>query len=314
MIPLKMRKFDIVVTGDCNLDLIFNQFDRLPGYGEEIIANRFEMALGSSAGIVAAHMASLGAKVAYIGAIGNDNFGNQFKAFIQSYGVCTDYMVEKKGLKTGCTVVMAKDEDRANLTHAGAMAELRPGDLPWQLIEETPFFHLSNPYVLPHFRNSLPDLYKKIKKTNTVTSIDPQWDVEENWNTDLKALFPFLDYFLPNEKEFELLLAGNNINKETLTASSSTTIIKTCGSKGIEMLQTNQSQQFGSYINQQPIDCIGAGDAFTAGFLTATIEGKKIGEAIDFGCKTGALSTTTEGGKVTYSTKQEFTDRFAKLF
>ncbi|MCG8582848.1 MAG: carbohydrate kinase family protein [Bacteroidales bacterium] len=309
-----MRKFDIVVTGDCNLDLIFNQFDRLPEYGEEIIANQFELALGSSAGIVAAHMASLGAKVAYVGAIGNDNFGNQFKAFIQSYGVCTDYMVEKTGFKTGCTVVMSKDEDRANLTHAGAMAELRPADLPWQLIEETPFFHMSNPYVLPHFRNSLPDMYKKLKEANTVTSLDPQWDVEETWNTNLKALFPFLDYFLPNEKEFELLLTGNNITTKDLSTISSTTIIKTCGSTGIEMLQSNKSKQYNSYLNDQPVDCIGAGDAFTAGFLTAAIEGEILDDAIDMGCKAGALSTTTAGGKVPYSSRQDFADSFNKLF
>ncbi|WP_430815321.1 carbohydrate kinase family protein [Carboxylicivirga sp. RSCT41] len=309
-----MKKFDIVITGDCNLDLIFNQFNRLPGFGEEIIANQFELALGSSAGIVAAHMASLGAKVAYVGAIGNDHFGNQFKAFIQSYGVCTDYMVEKTGFKTGCTVVMSKDEDRANLTHAGAMAELSPSDLPWQLIEKTPFFHLSNPYVLPHFRNNLPDLYKKLKEANTVTSLDPQWDVEETWNTNLKALFPFLDYFLPNEKEFELLLAGNSVTPEALSTISTTTIIKTCGSAGIEMLQSDKTKQYTSYLNEQPVDCIGAGDAFTAGFLTATVEGKTLDDAIDLGSKAGALSTTTAGGKVPYNSRQDFADSFNKLF
>ncbi len=77
--PLVMKNFDIVVAGDCNLDLIFNQFNRLPDFGEEILAKQFELALGSSAGIVAAHMATLGAQVAYVGAIGNDSFGKQFK-------------------------------------------------------------------------------------------------------------------------------------------------------------------------------------------------------------------------------------------
>ena len=309
-----MQNFDIVVTGDCNLDLIFNQFDRLPKLGEEVLANQFELALGSSAGIVAAHMAALGTRVAYVGAIGSDSFGEQFKDCLQAYGVCTDFMVEKTGFKTGCTVVMAKEEDRANLTHAGAMAELTPQDLPWHVIKKTPFFHMSNPYVLPLFRNELSALYQKLKESGTITSLDPQWDVNEQWDTNLKELLPVLDYFLPNNKELELLLAGNNLNQNELIAISSTQIITTCGNKGVELLQGVEKQQFKSYLNEQPVDCIGAGDAFTAGFLTATIEGKSLKEAINFGCKTGALSTTIEGGKVPYGSRKEFNDQFTKLF
>jgi sugar/nucleoside kinase (ribokinase family) len=309
-----MKNFDIVVTGDCNLDLIFNQFDKLPQLGEEVIANQFELTLGSSAGIVAAHMAALGVNVAYVAAIGDDDFGNQFKEIIQSYGVCTDYMIEKRGYKTGCTVVMSQDEDRANMTHPGAMSELTMKELPWRIIEKTPFFHLSNPYVLPHLRGNLPELYNIIKALDVSTSLDPQWDVTETWNTNLKSLLPNLDYFLPNEKELELLLIGNQLNHDALLNLGSSTIIKTCGSKGIELIQAKNTKHYKGYVNENPIDCIGAGDAFTAGFLTATIEGKALDEAIDLGCKTGALSTTTEGGKVPYDSRFEFTNKFKKLF
>ncbi|WP_289055149.1 carbohydrate kinase family protein [Carboxylicivirga marina] len=308
-----MSKFDIVIAGDCNIDLIFNEFHKLPDFGTEVLANQFEITLGSSAGIVAAHMASLGAKVAYVAAIGNDNFGQIFKSTIESHGVCTDYMIEKDDLKTGVTVVMAQKEERANITHSGAMASLTHDDLPWELIKTTPFFHLSNPYVLPNYRDSLPKLYKRIKSYGVRTSLDPQWDVDEKWDTDLKLLLPYLDYFLPNENELELLLSGNNININDLKQFISNAIICTCGNKGSKYITKHNTEEFASYLNEKPVDCIGAGDAFTAAFLTALTENKNINDAIAMAGKNGALSTTVAGGQVPYVSRSDFEERLFKF-
>ncbi|WP_439185692.1 carbohydrate kinase family protein [Carboxylicivirga taeanensis] len=309
-----MNKFDILITGDCNLDLIFNDFDKIPKFGEEVIAESFNIKLGSSAGITAVHLAALGAKVAYIGAIGHDDFGEQFKALLQSNGVNTDYMVEKNGYQTGCTVVMSQNDDRANLTYAGAMAQLHPRDIPLQLVATTRFFHLSNPYILPNFRNQLTDFFKAIKAHKAVTSLDPQWDVMEKWDTNLLELLPYIDYFFPNEKELELLLQTNKLPAETLTQMCPTHIINTCGSKGVCHYHSNTSTIYNSYLNKSPIDCIGAGDAFTAGFLAGKIEGQATPEAIRLGCKNGALSTTVAGGGVIYSDREEFEKLFDRRF
>ncbi len=309
-----MKDFDIVVAGDCNIDLIFNDFSKLPGFGEEVLAEQFSFSLGSSAGITAAHLGGLGARVAFIGAIGNDIFGQQFKLLLNACGVCTDYMATRNHLKTGCTVVMSKGENRANLTHAGAMATLTIDDIPMDLVKKTPFFHMSNPYVLPHFRDMLPDLYKKIKHLNTFTSLDPQWDVDEKWDTDLKGLLPYVDTFLPNTSELNLLIKGNNTTLEDITNFSKNTIITTCGSQGVEYYKSNHKTTFKGYLNKKPIDCIGAGDAFTAGYLMGKIEKYPDDEAIDLGCRNGALSTTTEGGNVSYSSRLDFNKKFELHF
>jgi len=309
-----MKKFDIIIAGDCNVDLIFNDFSKLPDYGEEVLAEKFHFTLGSSAGITAAHLATLGARVAFIGAIGNDVFGQQFKSMLNKCGVCTDYIPIRNDARTGCTVVMSKDEDRANLTHAGAMATLSPDDIPMELVQNTPFFHMSNPYVLPHFRNILPEFYQNIKALDTITSLDPQWDVDEKWDTDLGKLLPQLDTFFPNHNELGLLLKGNNITLEELTQKCTNSILMTCGNKGVELIRDNNKTVFEGYLNENPVDCIGAGDAFTAGYLRAKIENRCDKEAIDLGCKNGALSTTFEGGNVSYTSRSDFNEKFESHF
>ncbi|MCT4591703.1 MAG: carbohydrate kinase family protein [Carboxylicivirga sp.] len=305
-----MDKVDIIVAGDCNIDLIFNNFNKLPGFGEEVLADHFDVVLGSSAGITAAHLARLGLKVAYIGAIGNDSLGEQFKAMLDNYGVYTDYLVIKENFKTGVTVVMSKGEERANITHAGAMANLRPDDIPDQLIKNSTHFHLSNPYVLPNFRNKLPEFFKNIKSLGTSTSLDPQWDVDEKWDTQLKDLVPHLDVFFPNETELELLLKGNNMSLQQLLNINNHTIANTLGSEGVRLINHKEIKTYNTYYNANPVDCIGAGDAFTAGYLTGLIEKLPHEQIIELACKNAALSTTVAGGAVSYDSRDDFNVKF----
>lgn len=307
-----MHKYDIIVAGDCNIDLIFNHFNKLPNFGEEVLADQFDIALGSSAGITAAHLATLGIKVAYVGAVGEDNFGTLFKSLLSNYDVCTDHLVVQPRLKTGVTVVMNKDEDRANITHAGAMASLKPKDITDELLKKSKRFHLSNPYVLPHFRNKLPDFYKHIKSIGTHTSLDPQWDVEEKWDTNLSTLLPYVDVFFPNAVELEKLLTGNQMSMKDLVNLSQNTIANTLGSEGVRLISNGQIKHYESFHNSNPIDCIGAGDAFTAGYLAALIENKSTAETIELACKNAALSTTIAGGTVPYISRQDFESMFEK--
>ncbi|WP_430812813.1 MULTISPECIES: carbohydrate kinase family protein [unclassified Carboxylicivirga] len=309
-----MKKFDIVVVGDCNIDLIFNRYKKIPSYGEEVLAQQFDVVLGSSAGITAAHLAALGARVAYIGAVGADGFGRQFKELMTQQGVNTDYMVEKPAYKTGCTVVMSHDEERANLTYAGAMEHLMPSDVPRKLIEQTAYLHISNPYVLPFFKNVLPDFFKFVRSKGVHTSLDPQWDVNDEWDTDLRALLPYLDVFFPNEKELHFLLSGNKIKASELPQLCHHAIVSTQGSSGGQVIKPEGGSHFKSYLNKRVIDCIGAGDAFNAGFLAARIEGQSLEAAIDLACRNAALSTTVAGGTVSYTSREDFNNLFKKHF
>jgi sugar/nucleoside kinase (ribokinase family) len=46
----------------------------------------------------------------------------------------------------------------------------------------------------------------------------------------------------------------------------------------------------------EPVDTIGAGDSFDAGFLHAWLHGADVVQAAEFGNRTGALSTLRPGG------------------
>ena len=118
------KNFDVIVIGELNVDLILNQIDSLPEIGKEILASKMDLVLGSSSAIFASNLSSLGAKVSFLGKIGNDSFGDLVINSLKTKGVNTDLVIREDKLKTGATVVLNYGEDRANVTHPGAMEHL----------------------------------------------------------------------------------------------------------------------------------------------------------------------------------------------
>jgi sugar/nucleoside kinase (ribokinase family) len=73
------KKFDVIVVGELNVDLILNQIESFPEVGKEKLAENMTLTLGSSSAIFASNLSALGMRVSFIGKVGNDVFGNFVK-------------------------------------------------------------------------------------------------------------------------------------------------------------------------------------------------------------------------------------------
>ena len=100
-----MKKFDIIAIGELNVDLILNHIQSMPVIGKEICADDMLLTLGSSTAIFAANAASLGMKVAFVGMIGKDNFGELVKTSLEKRSVSTRYLIETGG-EGICTITL----------------------------------------------------------------------------------------------------------------------------------------------------------------------------------------------------------------
>ncbi|MBV6639265.1 MAG: carbohydrate kinase family protein, partial [Cyclobacteriaceae bacterium] len=115
------RNLDVIVVGELNVDLILNGIDGFPVVGKEILADQMELALGSSSAICASNLSSLGLKVGFLGMLGNDVFGKFVIEQLEKKGVDTSMIIVEDDLKTGATISLSYGEDRAMVTHQGAM-------------------------------------------------------------------------------------------------------------------------------------------------------------------------------------------------
>jgi sugar/nucleoside kinase (ribokinase family) len=298
---MNIKKFDVIVVGELNVDLILNSIDSFPEMGKEKIAKNMTLTLGSSSAIFASNLSSLGAKVAFIGMVGTDAFGNLVKDSLSAKKVNIDYLIISNKWNTGATIVLNYSEDRAMITYPGAMEHLTLNDISEEAILSAKHLHFSSYFLQPGLQKDIVALFKMAKEKGLTTSLDIQWDPNEKWNFNYKEVLPFVDVFLPNEQEILLLTNENNLNNaiNKLTPYAKLIVVK-LGSKGSMVVEDGKSTFMKSFLNDKVIDAIGAGDSFNAGFIFKFIQGSDINECQTFGNLTGAINTTAAGGTAAF--------------
>jgi len=312
---MQQDKFDVIVVGELNVDLILNDIDGFPEIQKEKLASQLTLTLGSSSAIFASNLSSLNTSVSFIGKIGQDSFGEKVLDSLKEKNVNTDFIVIDDALKTGVTVALNYDQERAMVTHPGAMTELGVDDITDEQLAEAKHLHFSSYFLQPKIANDLHILMKRAKDLGLTTSLDPQWDPDEKWEMDLEKILPHVDVFLPNELELMHLSGTEDWEKSVRQLSNfGNNIIVKLGSKGSAYLENGQIKQVKPYQNNNVVDAIGAGDSFNAGFIRKFIEGATIEECAKFGNLMGALSTTGSGGTGAFADWQVLKETAAKKF
>lgn len=296
------KDIDVIVVGELNVDLILNQISTFPEIGKEILAQQMTLTLGSSSAIFASNLSCLGANVAFIGKIGQDQFGEVVLQSLKAKGVDTNLIIQQPNLNTGATVVLNFDEDRAMVTHPGAMNELRLTDISPAQLSRAKHLHFSSYFLQPGLQKEVRELFILAKELGLTTSFDTQWDPEEKWDLDLAQILPYVDVFLPNEKELFKLTRKNTLTEAiaALPEKANTVLVK-MGNKGSVSWSKGRLLSMEPFLNEEVVDAIGAGDSFNAGFIYKYIQGASVEECQRFGNLTGAVSTTAAGGTTAFT-------------
>ncbi len=292
-----MKTLDVMVVGELNVDIILNGIASFPSLGKEILAETMTHTLGSSSGIFASNLSSLGAKVGFIGRLGNDYFGDFILKRLRGAGVDTDGAIRSDSSPTGMTLVMSYGDDRANITHLGAMETLTIADVKESSLRQARHLHFSSYFLQPGIQQDLKHLFKTAKEAGLTTSFDAQWDPSEKWDLPLATLLPHVDLFFPNEVEAIHLTHSQTLGEaiEVLRHFSTATVIK-MGNRGSLSVHGKELIHLPAYLNKQTVDAIGAGDSFNAGFIFKYLQKAPIPVCQDFGNLIGAISTTVAGG------------------
>lgn len=296
------KKFDVIVVGELNIDLILDRIHSFPQMGKEKFADVMTFALGSSSAIFASNVSALGLKVAFIGKTGDDIFGRFCKEQLEMKGVDTSMISMGNGAKTGATVVLNFGEDRANITYQGAMKLMGVNDISDEMLSQGQHLHFSSYFFQPGFKGDLPVLFKKAKALGLTTSLDIQWDPLEKWDLDFGKVLPFVDIFLPNEAEL-LNLTGQSSVEDALevVGSSGNVIVVKRGNKGSLLSHGQDSIPCTAFVNEQVVDAIGAGDSFNAGFIFSYLRNRSAAECQKFANLIGAISTLEPGGTAAFT-------------
>jgi sugar/nucleoside kinase (ribokinase family) len=297
-----MKTFDVIVVGELNVDLIMNNLHAFPAIGKEVLSGNMNLTLGSSSAIFANNLSCLGANVAFAGKLGEDFFGDMVLQCLGNSGVNTELITRSKKCRTGATVVLNVDNDRAMVTYPGAMEEMSFRDIPPESLSRARHLHLSSYFLQPALREDVGDLFREAKQRGLTTSFDPQYDPQEKWDLDLEKILPYVDVFFPNEYELQQLTGKPDLQQamDRLAFFTGITAIKR-GTEGSVLLYRGNKIAQPAFFNDRFVDAIGAGDSFNAGFIYRFIQQDPPEACQRFGNLIGAFSTTAAGGTGAFS-------------
>jgi len=292
-----MPRFDVTIAGELNLDLIMYGLPEQLLPERELLADRMMLTLGSSSAIVAHNLSALGSRVGFQSRIGDDPLGRISLERLHQGGVDVARVRTVAGaITTGLTVILHHEAWRNILTYAGTIAELTWDDLDLEYLADSRHFHLSSYYLQRSLRPRVAELFQYMKSKGLTISLDTNDDPDDQWEGGLQDVLRYVDVFLPNERE-ACKAAGTDDLEAAIRKLSGWVplVVVKLGPKG-SMAQRGNERFTSASTEVVPVDTVGAGDSFDAGFLHEFVRGADLVKCLASGNRAGALSTTRPGG------------------
>jgi len=297
---------DLLVLGDLNPDLVLRG-DVEPEFGQvERLLRAADLVIGGSGAIVACGAARLGLRTAIAGVVGDDLFGHFMLDALAERGVDTSGVVVSGSQRTGLTVVLTKEGDRAMLTFPGAISALAADAVDSGLLLSARHVHVSSFFLQTALAPGLAELFGAVWAAGGTTSVDPNWDPAERWDGGLLELLAHTDVFLPNAEEAVRIAGGPGPEDAARALSSHGPLVAVkLGAEGALAARDGELHRVAPSAVVEPVDTTGAGDSFDAGVLAGLLGGWPLERALALGCACGALSTRAAGGTTAQPTLAE---------
>jgi ribokinase len=297
-------KYDVVVVGGINSDFIIRG-PTLPCPGESVQGDSFYSGAGGKGSNQAVAAARLGARVALIGSIGDDERGEALLRKLQAEKVDTRYVIRKTRIQTGAAVISVDQRGEKQITAAlGANMRFTISDIrkAKQALESTSV-------VLIQFESPLPCLIaaaRIAKKAGAKIVLDPAPPIALP-----VQLAKLLDVIRPNANEAQQLTGVPVRNRasarkaaQKLLARGIKIVALEAGKEG-DLLVTQKEEHLFPRLKVKTVDATGAGDAFAAAMAVGLAEGLPLEEIGRLANATAALATTKIGAQEGLPTRRE---------
>lgn len=280
----------IVVVGSMNMDVTM-EVSRIPVSGETQLAEKLLVFPGGKGGNQAVGAGKLGGQVYMIGCLGNDIDGKQLYTSLTENHVHMDGVIFDTVLPSGKAYINVDNRGESTIVvYQGANRHLDISQ-----INGCKYLFESAKYCL--LSMEIPDdiveyTIKFCNRNHTQVILKPS-AVEKI----KEELLSEIAYFVPNEKELNLLIPGEKSleeKAEILKAKGVKNVIVTMGEKGCYFTNEEYSLHF-SGSGFEAVDTTGGADSFISAMAVCLSEGKHIIHAIGFAIYASGITVTRYG-------------------
>lgn len=299
--PDEPDRLDVVTFGEAMVLLLAE-----PGVPLAEATTYRRLVAGSEAN-VAIGVARLGRRVGFVGRVGADAFGDVVRRAIRGEGVDASRLVTDPDATTGVIVrdahaYPARQTEVVYLRAGSAGSRLAPSDIDADYIAGARILHLTG--ITPVLSDSAAAATDKAlaaaKAAGVTVVLDP------NIRRRLGPLERTLDRILALVDSADVVLAGADEARLLTGAADTDTAVERLLARGPALVVIKDGAagawaSDGRDVVHRPavpatvVDPVGAGDAFAAGFLAATLDGADVAACLHAGAVLGAMAVSAVG-------------------
>ncbi len=258
---------ELVVAGNLNVDLVVGKVADWPGWGREVLVGHADRRPGGIAHAAFA-LAALGAPVAVVACVGDDDAGSYLVDALAAAGVNVSAARRVPGEATGLSLSVVRDDgERTFFTYQGALLAEAPDVLLGRTPDAPRWVLLSGLMLLPEAPAAdVVQAMGRVRAVGGAVAVDPGWDpagwpeARRQW---AQAILRAADVALVNEDEARAL---GLLESPTAGAAGGLVAIKQ-GGRGATLVGGDGEHRIaGAAV--EAVDTVGAGDVWNAAFLS----------------------------------------------
>jgi fructokinase len=268
---------------------------------------------GGAPANVAVAAAHLGRHSAFLGKVGDDEFGHWLEKVLGEEGVDTSCMRFDPQVRTTINFISQPDVNTYTCLfyrNPGADTCLRPDELDLNALKHARAFHFGLLSLTTEpSRSATWEAILVTKASGGLISFDVNyrptlWNTPEDAREIAMDFIREVDLVKVNEVELELLTGSNDLSSALqLVISGPRLCLVTLGPKGC-YFQTQHSSGLVPAYQVDTVDATGCGDAFIAGILSELvtsvnwiedIHSARLEKIVQYGNAVGALTALTQG-------------------
>jgi len=285
----------IAIVGSANIDLTAYGKE-LPSAGQTLTGEAFSQGFGGKGANQAVMSALAGGKVYFVGAIGNDEFGNSVLSNFQKYNIDTRNITSLDTFTGVAHIWVDGHGENRILIIPGANGHIDANKVR-TAIENIPDLRIVvGQCEIP--QEATLAAFEAAKARGVITILNPA-----PYQELLPELLEVSDWLVPNQTEFAELDPHSRLpDSDELIASlrPSQNLIVTLGESGVAIAEPGRGVARVPSPKVDMVDSTGAGDCFIGAFATALGNGLDPARSATFATRVAALSVTKKGAQTSY--------------
>lgn len=278
--------------------------------------HNFTKSIAGAESNVAIALARLGHEAGWFSRVGDDEFGRYIISTIRGEGVDISRTITDNTRNTGLLFKERFSHVNPNVyyyRHDSAASCLCPDDLDLEYIKSARILHITGitPALSESARDAVFKAVETARENSVIVSFDPNirlklWSLDDARETIMK-IAAMSDIIFPGIDEGEMLLEISNPEEiaERFVEMGCRKVVVKLGKQGCYATDGKDRIYVDGYVIESPIDTVGAGDGFAAGFLSGILNGESLEESSKLANAVGAMATLVRGDMEGFPTRSQ---------